>query len=357
MPKLTIVRANKRAFGGAEIYLERLCEELGRNHVDYEILHSRIPKWLASGLRAWLFNMQVCLARDTSRFYFSLDRVSCADVLRVGDGVHKHYMQLKGGLPYTLLNLVYTYIEKRGFAHAKHLIAISEMVKRNIMDCYGVAPEKISVVYNGIPLHSEQEQAAHRASAQNLRKTLALGELPVILYVGSGYKRKGVHELLELFARLQSRAWLLILGKERHLQAYIAHARALGIEERVRFLGARIDVWGFYALASIFVFPTHYEPFGNVILEAMHSRCAVITTRQCGGGELLASRWLMQNPADTTIVGEIDALLSDSALLQHVQEENYARSLEFGIDKNAAQTMEILTRFCKNEPTDTWLQK
>ncbi len=344
MLRLTIVRANKRAFGGAEIYLERLCEELSKNGIEYDILHSTIPKWILSGLRAWLFDMQVCLARDSSRFFFSLDRVSCADVLRVGDGVHRHYMRIKGGFPYTPLNLAYTHIEARGFAHAKHLIAISEMVKRNIIDCYGVAPEKISVVYNGIPLHSEQEQAAHSASAKNLRAELCLGELPVILYVGSGYKRKGVHELLDVFARLQSRAWLLILGKERHLDAYKAHAKRLQIEERVRFLGARSDVWGFYALASVFVFPTHYEPFGNVILEAMHSRCAVVTTRQCGGGELLTPRWLMQSPSDYGIAREIDALLSDSALLERVQEENYARSLEFGIDKNAAQTMEIIAR-------------
>ena len=344
MLRLTIVRANKRAFGGAEIYLERLCEELGKNGIEYDILHSAIPKWILSGLRAWLFDMQVCLSRDSSRFFFSLDRVSCADVLRVGDGVHRHYMHIKGGFPYTLLNLAYTHIEKRGFAHAKHLIAISEMVKRNIIDCYGVAPEKISVVYNGIPLHSKEEQEAHSASAERLRAELCLGELPVILYVGSGYKRKGVHELLDVFARLQSRAWLLILGKERHLDAYKAHAKRLQIESRVRFLGARSDVWGFYALASVFVFPTHYEPFGNVILEAMHSRCAVITTRQCGGGELLSPRWLMQNPTDYAIAREIDALLSDSALLTRVQEENYARSLEFGIDKNAAQTMEIIAK-------------
>ena len=149
MLRLTIVRANKRAFGGAEIYLERLCEELSKNGIEYDILHSTIPKWILSGLRAWLFDMQVCLARDSSRFFFSLDRVSCADVLRVGDGVHRHYMRIKGGFPYTPLNLAYTHIEARGFAHAKHLIAISEMVKRNIIDCYGVAPEKISVVYNG----------------------------------------------------------------------------------------------------------------------------------------------------------------------------------------------------------------
>lgn len=345
MDNLCIVRANKKAFGGAEIYLQRLCDELERQNVRYEIVHSKIPKWLFSGLRAWLFDMQICLSRDPSRFYFSLDRVSCADVLRVGDGVHLHYMRIKGGFPYTPLNLAYTSIERRGFARAKHLIAISEMVKRNIIDCYGVAPEKISVVYNGIPLHSEKLQAKNRERALALRTELALGDLPVILYVGSGYKRKGVHELLEIFARLKSNAWLLILGKERHLSAYTAHAKQLGIEKRVHFLGARSDVWGFYALASVFVFPTHYEPFGNVILEAMHSRCAVVTTRQCGGGELLDSRWIMNDSKDYAIASAIDSLLADSALLASVQEHNYQRSLEFGIDKNALQTLGILGRF------------
>lgn len=49
MDNLCIVRANKKAFGGAEIYLQRLCDELERQNVRYEIVHSKIPKWLFRG--------------------------------------------------------------------------------------------------------------------------------------------------------------------------------------------------------------------------------------------------------------------------------------------------------------------
>lgn len=343
MHKIFIIRANQRHFGGAEIYLERLCMELEQHNILHEIIHSKIPKWLASGIRAWLFNQYICLNKPQGAFYFSLDRISCADVLRVGDGVHKHYMNLRGG--YRFIDAIYTNIEKRGFEHAKHLIAISNMVKRNIIDCYGIAEDKISVIYNGIPLHDTASRAKHHESAKRLRLELKLLDAPVILYVGSGYKRKGVWELLELFSRLQSDAWLLIVGKERHMQRYKNKAKELKISHKVLFLGPRHDIWDLYALASVFVFPTHYEPFGNVILEAMHSHCAVITTKQCGGGELLEPTWLMDGPTDYSIAPLLDNLLADSSLLARIQEQNYQRSCEFSIQHNALQTLEILKRF------------
>ncbi|RAX57513.1 hypothetical protein CCZ01_05900 [Helicobacter monodelphidis] len=336
-----IVRANKKEFGGAEIYMERLCQELGELGVSYEIIHSCIPKWLASSIRAFLFNLQMCYTKR-NRFYFSLDRISCADVLRVGDGVHRHYMTIKQSFNFLPLNLVYCMIEKRGFENAKHLIAISNMVKQNIMEQYQIPSEKISVIYNGI----SPKEFPKKEELVDFKQEFQLSDEPILLYVGSGYKRKGVWELLELFTHIQHpSAKLFIVGKEKHLKHYVQYAKKLNITSRVIFTGARRDIDRFYAYADIFIFPTHYEPFGNVILEAMNAKCAVITTKQCGGGEILDPTFLMQSPKDYSVVTKIDDLLLNKEILNKIKENNYQRSLEFSIQKNALATLEILKQY------------
>ncbi len=338
---LKIVRANKREFGGAEIYLERLCHELNALGISYQLVHSLFPKWILSSLRAFLFNKQICCSKTNNDFLFSLDRISCADILRVGDGVHKHYMYLKKSSPLKPLNIVYNSIEKKAFMHAKHLIAISQMVKQNIIEHYSVPPEKITVIYNGIP-HKAYNK---KESLHKLQKEFPLNNKPIFLYVGSGYKRKGVFELLNLFSQIPQESQLFIVGKEKHQKKYENFAKSLGIYHKTFFAGARKDVSDFYAIADIFIFPTHYEPFGNVILEAMHAKCAVITTKQCGGGEIIEPKWLMKNPFDTTIITKISSLLNNAEQLQAVQEWNYQRSLEFSMQKNTMETLAILKNF------------
>lgn len=92
--KLYFIRANKTKFGGAEVYLARLSEELKDQNIEHEIIHSSIAKILPSWLRVILFNLQVCLSKK-NKFYFSLERISCPDVYRAGDGVHRVFLEIE----------------------------------------------------------------------------------------------------------------------------------------------------------------------------------------------------------------------------------------------------------------------
>ncbi len=60
-----------------------------------------------------------------------------------------------------------------------------------------------------------------------------------------------------------------------------------GVEKRVIFLGPLADVERYYCASDLFIFPTIYEPFGNVCLEAMAAGIPLVTSRICGGSELL----------------------------------------------------------------------
>ena len=71
-------------------------------------------------------------------------------------------------------------------------------------------------------------------------------------------------------------------------------------------LGIRKDVCDFYVASDIFILPSHYEPFGNAVLEAMSYGNVVITTKQTGASELLNEEFIMDGSNDYSISKKID---------------------------------------------------
>lgn len=343
MKKLILIRANKTKFGGAENYLSRLLIELEKQDVAHTTIHSKIPKFFPSWIRACLFNIQVCNQKSKQDFYFSLERITCPDIYRAGDGVHKVYMKIEKKSNFSLLNLIYLYIEKKMFNKAKKIIAISKMVKNNIIDTYNIPPDKIQVIYNGIKIKKfDYNHSFHKISNEfHLNR-----EKKIILFVGSGYKRKGVKEFLEIISRLQNQNFkAIIVGKEKNINYYKKLAKKLNVFNQTIFAGPRTDVEHFYTISDIFLFPTNYEPFGNVILEAMNFKNAIITTRLCGGGEILNQKFIMDSSQDYSIVKIIDELLENPKKLEEIKEQNYKIVQNFTIEKNAKETMKVINEY------------
>ena len=108
------------------------------------------------------------------------------------------------------------------------------------------------------------------------------------VHVGSGFERKGVAAMLEAVARAQTRPWALVVGSDKRMRRYAAHARRLGIAARVRFVGAVSDVRPYLAAADSFMLATRYDPQPNAALEAMACGLPIVTTHKCGAAELLA---------------------------------------------------------------------
>ena len=165
--KLKLIRANKTKFGGAEVYLSRLSSELKNLGVNHELIHSSIPKFLPSWIRVLLFNCSVCFKKNKD-LYFSLERISCPDIYRAGDGVHKRFLEIEKKSILNPLHAVYLFIEKRTFNNSKKIIAISNMVKNDIINAYNIDPKKIRVIYNGFRL----EKINYELSFSNLKKNL-----------------------------------------------------------------------------------------------------------------------------------------------------------------------------------------
>jgi len=340
MSKLYLVREKSTKFGGAEVYLSRLSKVLSNNGIEHKILNSVFPRILPSWLRIILFNLQACLMKK-EKFYFSLERIVCPDVYRAGDGVHKIFLSIENKSKFNLLHPVYLFLERRCFNNAKHIIANSQMVKNEIIKVYGVDRHKIDVVYNGI----QPKEVDYAQSYQKLSNEFDLqSDTPIILYVGSGFKRKGVEEFLGIISKMTTKCQAFILGKEKKIYYYEQLAKDLGVDNKVVFTGPRTDVVDFYTISDIFLFPTHYEPFSNVVLEAMNFGNAVFTTKQNGAHEILSEKYIMSSPKDFLVVDRIDKLLRNKDALRAAKKDNQLMAAKLSIETNMMKTLEIIKK-------------
>ena len=130
--KLYLIRSGKTKFGGAENYLFRLSNALKRDKIDHQIINSYLPKFLPSWIRALLFNLQLIFIKK-NKFFYSLDRITCADLYRAGDGVHKAFLKIENKSKFNLLHPTYLFLEKKCFINSKSIIANSKMVKEEII--------------------------------------------------------------------------------------------------------------------------------------------------------------------------------------------------------------------------------
>jgi UDP-glucose:(heptosyl)LPS alpha-1,3-glucosyltransferase len=147
----------------------------------------------------------------------------------------------------------------------RKIIAISEMVKRDIIENYKVPADDIDIIYN--PVDLEKFHPGHREKyRQEIRRQYGIEDREfVALFVGSGFERKGVGYLIEAAELLDAPVTVMIVGKGKGDKF-----RHIIRRQRVIFCGPQKHVERYYVAADAFVFPTIYEPF-NVHLEALAS--------------------------------------------------------------------------------------
>lgn len=305
--------------GGTERYLNQLAAALAESGHEVTIVcrtHAAPPHpevrfvvrrdvAIGAGWRMWAF-ARACerhLAETSYDVVFGLGRTYTQDVLRLGGGSHATYLELAHGatlhgpervLGRGLKHRLAPVIEARALAPGayRRVIANSDMVRRDVIARYAVPEDAIETIYNGVDLDRFHPRRAEEGA--ELRRELGLGaEHRVVLFLGTGYGRKGLDLLLDAFpdlARERPEARLVVVGYDSARPRYEARAEALGIADRALFLGGRRDAERCYAAADFYVLPTRYDPFANSTLEALASGLPVVTTTTNGGAEVVEHR-------------------------------------------------------------------
>jgi UDP-glucose:(heptosyl)LPS alpha-1,3-glucosyltransferase len=219
------------------------------------------------------------------------------------------------------------------------------MVKEQIIDTYNINPKKINIIYNGIEL----KEMDYKKSYDKLSKEFSISKNQyILLFVGSGFKRKGAVEFLQIISKLKTKdIKAFIIGKEKNIKYYKNLSKKLNIDNQVVFTGPRSDVDDFYSISDIFLFPTHYDPFSNVVLEAMNFENVVFTTKKNGASEILDKDFIMDKSYDTGVISSIDNLLNNKAALDKEKIKNKKLSKLFSIEKNLNTTLEVISQIEK----------
>lgn len=209
------------------------------------------------------------------------------------------------------------------------VICNSEGTKNTLVKS-GVAPEKCTVVYEGIDPKLRPEK-----SVEEVRKELGLEESSFIIgTAGSLIKRKRVHLLLEVTASLTKttrKVVCLIVGEGPEMEKLKKQAESLGISKRVFFTGFKTDAISYINAMDIFVLPSEKEGFSLVILEAMLMGNPVVASDIVGPSELVVdgeTGFLVPSTDTAKLKEAVTRLINSDTLRREMGEKSRIRAIE-----------------------------
>ena len=309
--RLAIVRQKYRPDGGAERFISRALEALNHKEMELNVITRQWqgdahPDWkihLCNPFKWGRISRERGFAKAARKLWLqqkfdivqSHERIPGCDIYRAGDGVHRRWLLQRSRIlaPSKQRRLMadryHRYVmqaEKEMYTSPtlKAVICNAAMIKQEIIEDFAVPAEKIHVIYNAI----DAGKFCPPTPGQRLQLRQQHGipqDAHCLVFVGSGFERKGLKAAIQAIAATTSH--LLVVGKDKMEQHYRQLASDAGCQDRVHFAGMQPQTLDFYQLADGLLLPTLYDPFPNVILEAMACGLPVITSTHCGGAEFI----------------------------------------------------------------------
>ena len=246
--------------------------------------------------------------------------------------------------------LTYDYKYGHSCRNADHIIAVSQRTKDDVVDLYGIDPEKITVVYQGCDPQFRRQWSD--AELLDLRKRYNLPER-YILQVGTIEKRKNLEVTVRALTNISPDMSLVVVGKDHHgYKKFIEKIAAeTGVTGRIIYLEGLpfTDLPGINQAAEIVVYPSRYEGFGIPVLEALESRRPVIAAtgsclEEAGGPDTLYID--PENPSE--MVQAIHAILSDPAATRMMTEAGKEYARRFRVEDMASNIMKVYETTIEN---------
>ena len=365
----SILNFSKRR-GGAESYLADLCLRMAGEgyevHVYAENWDEQVPEIHLHRIRTLPFPKSLRLLSFVIRSTREIEKGKYDVSLGVGHTLRADVLQPHGGVHWAwfwrslraydspllwvvkflgrILNAkqwVNGWIEDAPYKRTPppRIIAISEMVKRDIVRWYGVPPDRVEVIYNGVDL--ERFHPRNRQYRTDVRERHGIHEEILLLFVSHNFRMRGLRHLMQALASLKKEGTssfkLLVLGRDRQAP-YLRLARETGISEEIIFAGATDEPEKYYGAADLFVHPSFYDACSLALLEALASGLPVVTTSSTGASGILShgeDGWVIESATDREeLKAGIRYFLDENTRLRasrqgRIKAERYSRQMNF----------------------------
>jgi glycosyltransferase involved in cell wall biosynthesis len=222
------------------------------------------------------------------------------------------------------------------------VVADSTQTKRDLVDFVRIDPDKVRVIHPGLNQIFSPDPERGRA----LRRSLGLGDGPVILQIGRGFY-KNLPSVLRVLARVRAAGIdvrVVRVGPPL-AGADLALAERLGVIANLVELGGRLpdrDLPALYNAADVLLFPSLYEGFGWPPLEAMASGTPVVCSRAGSLDEVVGDAALTADPEDVeALAWHVATALTDAAVRANLIARGQAHAARFNWDRAAVEMIDV----------------
>ncbi len=241
------------------------------------------------------------------------------------------------------------------------VICCSKHMKEELQYVFQLPGDKVEIIPNGI--RPEAYEAA--GITPDIKGITFQPDEKIIFYIGRLVPEKGVQVLLEAAPGILQRfpqTKVIIAGTGPYEEYLKGRARELGLEGKVFFCGYIDDQTRneLYSLASIAVFPSLYEPFGIVALEAMITGTPVVVSSVGGLEEIVEHQvdGLKAYPGDSRSLAEqVCQLLENEERAASLAEKAYQKAKTFSWDEIARKTAEVYREIVLSPENRRWQQE
>lgn len=327
---------------------ERLSPLLDRENVTLHTPAKRIDRALPAFWRtAWLTEQ---LRDDSVDIYHGLSNelpltiamAGIPSVVTIHDLIYRRQPRDYSAIDRRLYDFKY----RRSARIASRVIAISECTKRDLVNDYGIAPEKIDVIYQGCdPIFNRHVDFMEREA---IRQKYGLPRR-FIIAVGTVQPRKNQLLAVKALRGLPQDVKLVIVGGRqkdyaREIDRYIASNR---LDDRVVWLSGIpfADLPALYALAAVSAYPSRYEGFGIPVIESLSVGTPVIAATGSCLEEAGGAGAIYVGPDDVdAFIDAANTIITDGYRRGKLAENGRRHVKRFTIEDFARRTMATYTK-------------
>ncbi|NLZ38479.1 MAG: glycosyltransferase family 4 protein [Firmicutes bacterium] len=239
------------------------------------------------------------------------------------------------------------------------VICCSSYMYHELQRVFHLPEDKIVIIPNGVEL----QQFKRIANVAAVRERYAAHDEKIVFFVGRLVQEKGLHILLQAVPRILAavpKTKFVIAGKGPALETLRGQARELGIEQHLYFTGYIDDATrnALYRSAAVAVFPSLYEPFGIVALEAMAAKVPVVVSDTGGLSDIvdhgITGLKCYPDNADS-LAEQIIKLLQDTTYAEQLSENALQKvKNNYAWQEIAKQTQSIYRQVLKQWRHSDW---